>query len=269
MEFKSSKEFRKISRQQLKGNWIKMILIIIIFTLICLSYAIPYVGYPIQIIISGALVLGFKSCFLKVSREEKIKINDLFSGFKNFIPSLVLQVLIIIFTFLWSLIAIVPAVSAFFIGVYYLVEGNVEILKGTDPFKIIIILCVFYIAIILLLIPAMIAMYRYSMSYYILADSPNIGGYEALRESKRMMEGNKWRLFCLHISFIGWWILSFTPSLIGGIVIAMLKDTSNFAVMMLIGVILLVATIAAGILVLVYGEAANASFYNTLKSIQN
>ena len=30
---------------------------------------------------------------------------------------------------------------------------------------------------------------------------------EALAASKAMMEGNKWRLFCLHFSFIGWSIL--------------------------------------------------------------
>ena len=31
---------------------------------------------------------------------------------------------------------------------------------------------------------------------------------EAITESRRMMNGNKWRLFCLCFSFIGWFILS-------------------------------------------------------------
>jgi hypothetical protein len=30
---------------------------------------------------------------------------------------------------------------------------------------------------------------------------------EARKLSMAMMEGNKWRLFCLHFSFIGWFIL--------------------------------------------------------------
>ena len=30
---------------------------------------------------------------------------------------------------------------------------------------------------------------------------------EAIRISKQMMEGNRWRLFCLKFSFIGWSIL--------------------------------------------------------------
>ena len=30
---------------------------------------------------------------------------------------------------------------------------------------------------------------------------------EAMEVSKKMMQGNKWRLFCLQFSFIGWMIL--------------------------------------------------------------
>ncbi|MGI6728117.1 MAG: DUF975 family protein [Anaerovoracaceae bacterium] len=60
----------------------------------------------------------------------------------------------------------------------------------------------------LFIIPGIIAAYRYALSFYILADNPNIGILDAINESKRMMRGNKWKLFCLEISFIGWIILS-------------------------------------------------------------
>ncbi|HVI42449.1 MAG TPA: DUF975 family protein [Anaerovoracaceae bacterium] len=60
---------------------------------------------------------------------------------------------------------------------------------------------------LLLIIPGIIAAFRYSMSFYVLADSPEIGIMEALNESKRMMRGNKWKLFCMNLSFIGWGIL--------------------------------------------------------------
>ena len=49
--------------------------------------------------------------------------------------------------------------------------------------------------------------YRYSMSFYALVDNPDMGAVDAMRESKNMMKGNKWRLFCLQLSFIGWEIL--------------------------------------------------------------
>ncbi len=60
---------------------------------------------------------------------------------------------------------------------------------------------------LLLIIPGIIASYRYSMSYYILSDNPTMDGNEARVASVQLMRGNKWRLFCLDCSFIGWYIL--------------------------------------------------------------
>lgn len=60
---------------------------------------------------------------------------------------------------------------------------------------------------LLLIIPGIIAAFRYSLCFYILADHPEMGIMEALNESKRMMKGNKWKMFCLNLSFIGWGIL--------------------------------------------------------------
>ena len=59
----------------------------------------------------------------------------------------------------------------------------------------------------LFFIPGIIAYYRYSMAPYILADHPEMGGYEAICASTKLMKGKKWRLFCLDFSFIGWLIL--------------------------------------------------------------
>lgn len=49
--------------------------------------------------------------------------------------------------------------------------------------------------------------YAYSMAHIIMADYPGVGAIEALRLSRQMMKGNKWRLFCLDFSFIGWQLL--------------------------------------------------------------
>ena len=59
----------------------------------------------------------------------------------------------------------------------------------------------------LLIIPGIIKSYSYAMSFYILRDNPNISFTDARKWSIAMMHGNKWRLFCLHFSFIGWYIL--------------------------------------------------------------
>lgn len=57
---------------------------------------------------------------------------------------------------------------------------------------------------LLLVIPGIIAALKYAMVPYIVAEDPEISPKEALEKSKDMMYGNKWRLFLLGLSFIGW-----------------------------------------------------------------
>ncbi len=60
---------------------------------------------------------------------------------------------------------------------------------------------------LLFIIPGIIKSYAYSMSTYILADNPSTDPNSARLQSIELMRGNKWRLFCLDLSFIGWYIL--------------------------------------------------------------
>jgi len=46
-----------------------------------------------------------------------------------------------------------------------------------------------------------------SQVYYILAENEDMSVIEAMKESARIMKGNKFRLFILSLSFIGWFIL--------------------------------------------------------------
>ncbi|MBO5369504.1 MAG: DUF975 family protein [Clostridia bacterium] len=61
---------------------------------------------------------------------------------------------------------------------------------------------------LLFIIPGIVAGYSYAMTNYILAENPNMTASEAVELSKSMMYGNRWRLFCLQFSFIGWSILA-------------------------------------------------------------
>ena len=60
---------------------------------------------------------------------------------------------------------------------------------------------------LLFVIPGIIKELSYSMSFYLLADNPGLTQDQAREKSIAMMNGNKWRLFCLRISFIGWYLL--------------------------------------------------------------
>lgn len=72
---------------------------------------------------------------------------------------------------------------------------------------------------LLFVIPGIIAAYRYAMAPYLMAQYPEMGIREAVERSKKMMAGNKGRLFCLHISFIGWMILASIPAGLGYIIL--------------------------------------------------
>lgn len=60
---------------------------------------------------------------------------------------------------------------------------------------------------LLFIFPGIIKAYSYSMASYIQQDQPNKDWRFCLNESIRWMEGHKWQLFCLDLSFIGWYIV--------------------------------------------------------------
>ena len=49
--------------------------------------------------------------------------------------------------------------------------------------------------------------YSYAMTYYVKYDHPEYDWRRAITESRRMMNGHKWQLFCLELSFLGWMIV--------------------------------------------------------------
>ena len=60
----------------------------------------------------------------------------------------------------------------------------------------------------LFVIPGIVAAYRYRMAQRLLMDHPDWSAMECIRESKRLMQGNKASLFVLDLSFFGWQLLS-------------------------------------------------------------
>lgn len=111
---------------------------------------------------------------------------------------------------------------------------------------------------VLLIVPGIIAAYRYQMSIYIMLDDPDKGISRCIEESKHMMDGNKMKLFCLEISFIGWVLLASVPSVIGSIL--MENDAAGF------GVPLVLELISAFLVLLVevYIYEATGVFYQML-----
>ena len=61
---------------------------------------------------------------------------------------------------------------------------------------------------LLFIIPGIIKTFQYSLCHHILVDNPNMSQSEVREESMSMMEGNCLRYLWLHLSFVGWFVLS-------------------------------------------------------------
>lgn len=204
------KEIRREAWDSMRGNWGKSVLATLIFVMIAL---IPtgiltymgsgFIGNIYSFIVTGPLILGFTIFFLRLYRKEEANITDIFIGFERFGRSLLLYFMINLFVFLWTLPAVIAMIIFAAAGIFTMPSvGSPTSFPSGGIFFIGIILC------ILLLIPAIIAQLRYSQSFIILADHPEMRAMDALNESKRLMKGNVGKLFLLGLSFIGWFLLS-------------------------------------------------------------
>ena len=116
-----------------------------------------------SIIIGGVIATGVAIVMLNVVRGNAVKFTDMFKGFNNFGPTCLAGILTSLYTFLWSLLFVIPGI---------------------------------------------VKSYSYSMTYYILADHPEMSANDAITASRYMMNGHKADLFVLQLSFIGWYFLS-------------------------------------------------------------
>lgn len=60
---------------------------------------------------------------------------------------------------------------------------------------------------LLLIVPGIIAGLAYSQTFYLMAEDTRLGPLAAIRLSKQIMVGRKWKLFCLGWRFFGWMLL--------------------------------------------------------------
>ena len=60
---------------------------------------------------------------------------------------------------------------------------------------------------LLFIVPGIIKGYSYAMTCFIMHDNPQLNADNCIEASKKMMDGNKGKLFLLDLSFIGWALL--------------------------------------------------------------
>lgn len=135
---------------------------------------------------------GYAAYALKVARNQPAGFQDLFVGFTKFGRVLWMNILISLFSTLWSILCIIPAVisivlfvvleSAAFLYLYML------LLAGGALLSTIITL-------------------RYQLAPFFMLDDPDCTAREAINRSKEAMKGHVFEYFVLLLSFIGWMLL--------------------------------------------------------------
>ncbi len=127
------------------------------------SSAMSFASQVVQILVSGALAVGFCSYYLVIAQEGEARLEYLFTGFRRFWTAFGAYFFYTLFIFLWMLLFIIPGI---------------------------------------------IATFRYAMVFFVVADDEECGSLEAIRRSKEVMKGNKWKLFCLYWRFFWWGLLA-------------------------------------------------------------
>jgi uncharacterized membrane protein len=76
--------------------------------------------------------------------------------------------------------------------------------------------CVFFFLwLALFIVPGIIKIYSYSMTFFILTENPSLKPLEAITKSRELMDGNKTKLMYLHCRFTGWLLLGILSCGIG------------------------------------------------------
>jgi len=92
-------------------------------------------------------------------------------------------------------------------------DGFKSLGKILGVYFIMIILVI--LGMILLIVPGIILGLGFSMAYFVMIDKPELGVVDTLKESWRIMKGNKTKLLGLNLRFIPWAILGILCLVVG------------------------------------------------------
>ena len=105
--------FMEQARVALRGKLGDAALAYFVFSIIMfLISSVPYMGTLAYYIISGPFCVGFYMYALRIARSENVTLGVIFDGFNDFGRCVATFFLMVIYTFLWSLLLIIPGIMA-------------------------------------------------------------------------------------------------------------------------------------------------------------
>lgn len=246
---KTASDFRSIARESLKGNWLKAGIVALIAS-----------------ILGGSLYISGFNLDFNLNSTETSSTQGMLLGTSQTNDFLTYVVLIAFVMFGISLIIggfVALGNAKFQLSLIDRKESNMsDIFSQSDRFgdgfkmQFWIGLKVFLWSLVLV-IPGIVKQYSYAMTPYIMYERPELSVKDAMSESQEIMYGNKWRLFCLHFSFIGWELLLVVISsfvIAGGL----------FGFLGMLSVLVSFVVPIAGFLLAAYQEASQAAFYREI-----
>lgn len=189
-------------------------------------------------LIAPVLALGQTHYQLKLLRRQETAYADVFSHLRYFLKSVGLTLLIALKLLLWALPFIAGEILIFVVMGAAWANASVSTVLTA-------VTLVGLVGGVGMTVVMVRAMFSYSMASTILADEPEKGVAQCVRESVQMMNGKRMLLFSLEISFIGWYLLcalgsSLAMSLFGFVV----GETVNMLAQLVVSVYMGVAQCA-------------------------
>ena len=135
------------------------------------------------------LSVGYSLYILRLSRHKNPSFGDVFDAFGVFLRAVWISILRSVVISLWSFVYAVPA----------------ALFAATMDPVVAAVIC------LPLLIPMFMAAYSYRLAVFIMLDEPAYSCGQCMALSRMAMNGRKWELFRLDLSFLGWILLSIVP----------------------------------------------------------
>jgi len=173
-------ELKAQARAALQGHWRTALCVALTFALLPMIRILPVIGGPALFLIYGPMLLGLSRQSISLARGQAAPYHMLFSGFSQFTTGLG------IFFIQW--------LPFLLISVGLVLSARAPLTQST--------------LLLLSFAPIAILRYSWSMAFYIAVDHSTYSSWGALSASWNLMRGNRWKLFCLELRFIGLILLS-------------------------------------------------------------
>ncbi|MGP1486565.1 DUF975 family protein [Peptostreptococcus stomatis] len=210
----SNKEIRALSREQLRGNWLKFALINLVMLILAggcsyLAASKQITGLSlIQVLIQAFIGLGMFRLLLDIAKGKGFN----FSNFRQ--PGRVYLRYILACILLLILIMAVNLVIGFILSIvgFSMLIGGMQTLTNMSFYTLPTPSAGAVIGFIILTLLALVINIFIELTYelvslIIIENNDDVGTIDSLAASRKLMKGYKWRLFKLNLSFIGWGIL--------------------------------------------------------------